>query len=136
MSKHSRNPWIDRLGATGSLTCALHCAVLPIVIAALPGLGIGLFANRTIEVGFVVVATCLAAFSMLLSYRRHGHVRAPGLLVPGVLILWLGIAIPQIHDDLLRHAVVMTAGGVLVGIGHLLTLRQNHSHIHDAHCSH
>ena len=133
---HSNHRWIDRLGASGSLICAVHCALLPIAIAALPGLGVGLFASRTIEVGFVVVATCLALFSMLLSYKRHGHVRALWLLVPGVAVLWAGVLVPVIHDHLLRHAVVMTLGGVLIGLGHLLTLRQNHGHIHDATCSH
>lgn len=133
---HYSNRWIDRLGATGSLTCALHCAALPIAIAMLPGLGVSLLASRTIEWIFAVVATLLAALSMWLSNRRHGHVRAKGLLIPGVALLWIGILVPFIHDHMLRHAVLMTGGGVLIALGHLMALRQNHGHIHDATCSH
>lgn len=136
MNSHSRNRWIDRLGATGSLTCAVHCALLPVLIATLPGLGIGIFASRTIELVFVVVASFLAVFSLYFSYKRHGHFRARWLLIPGVLVLWTGVLVPLIHDHLVRHAVVMTLGGALVGVGHLLSLRQNHGHIHDATCSH
>ena len=31
---------LDHLGATGSLLCALHCALLPMLIALLPSLGV------------------------------------------------------------------------------------------------
>ena len=35
---HSRSV-LDRLGAVGSLLCAIHCALLPVLIAALPSMG-------------------------------------------------------------------------------------------------
>lgn len=136
MPNHHKHRWLDRMGAAGSLTCAIHCSVLPILIAVLPGFGVGLLANRTVEVIFVIAATLLASLSMWMSWKRHKHIRAKGLLVPGVLVLWVGILTPAIHDNAVAHAVVMTLGGVLVGLGHLLTLRQNHSHIHDATCAH
>ena len=31
----------DRIGMFGSLLCAIHCALLPLVIAVLPTLGLG-----------------------------------------------------------------------------------------------
>jgi hypothetical protein len=34
------------------------------------------------------------------------------------------------------HAIVMTVGGMLVGLAHLLNLRLNHWHVHDASCAH
>ncbi|MCC6756807.1 MAG: MerC domain-containing protein, partial [Arenimonas sp.] len=35
-----------------------------------------------------------------------------------------------------RHAVVMTAGGILIAVAHLVNLRLSHGHVHDANCRH
>ena len=36
--------WADRLGAFGAFLCALHCALVPIALALVPALGLGLVA--------------------------------------------------------------------------------------------
>jgi hypothetical protein len=51
------SPLLDRLGAAGSLLCALHCALLPLAIAVLPALGIALWSSEAFEIGFVIFAT-------------------------------------------------------------------------------
>lgn len=127
---------LDRLGATGSLVCAAHCALLPLLIAALPTLGIAAATGEQLELAFVGFATLLGLFSLVWGYRRHRAMRALGLLMPGLVLLWLGILIPGIHHQPVPHAVVMTLGGTLVGLGHLANLRLNHGHVHDASCAH
>ena len=79
---------LDRLGATGSLLCAIHCALLPLVIALLPSLGIATWLGDGFERGFVVFATLLGLFTLIWGYRRHRAVRALGLLLPGLATLW------------------------------------------------
>ena len=74
---------LDRLAAAGSLLCAIHCALLPLVIAMLPALGIAAWLGDGFEQGFVVFATLVGVFSIAWGYRRHGAVRALGLLLPG-----------------------------------------------------
>ena len=125
---------LDRLGATGSLICAIHCAVLPIVIATLPALGLAAWMGDGFEQGFVLFASLIGLFSVFWGYRRHGAVRALGLLVPGLLLLWLGILYAPLHHALVPHALAMTAGGTLVGLAHLANLRL--VHVHDASCAH
>lgn len=127
---------LDRFGATGSLVCAAHCALLPLLIAALPTLGIAAWLSDGFEVGFVAFASLLGVFSLAWGYRRHRALRALGLLLPGLAILWAGILVPAVHHAAIPHAVVMTLGGTLVGLGHLVNLRLNHGHIHDATCAH
>jgi hypothetical protein len=131
-----RHRWLDRFGAMGSIACALHCALLPVVIAALPSLGIASWLSDGFERGFVLFATLLGVFSLLWGYRRHRVVRALGLLLPGLAILWLGVLYPPLHETVVPHAVAMTLGGTLVGLGHLVNLRLNHGHVHDASCAH
>ena len=50
----------DRLGATASFLCAIHCAALPFVLAVLPLLGLSFLADHRFERGFVMFACALA----------------------------------------------------------------------------
>ena len=125
---------LDRFGATGSLVCAIHCALLPLAIATLPALGIAEWLGDGFEQGFVVFATLLGLFSVVWGYRRHGAVRALGLLLPGLAILWTAILYDPLHHALIPHALAMTCGGTLVGLAHLANLRLGH--VHDASCAH
>lgn len=127
---------LDRLGATGSLLCAIHCALLPVVIALLPSLGIAAGLGDTFERGFVLLASLLGLFTLVQGYRRHRMARALVLLVPGLAALWFGIAYEPWHHVVVVHALIMTMGGTLVGLAHLSNLRLNHVHVHDAHCVH
>lgn len=127
---------IDRLGAYGSIACAVHCALLPVLIALLPSLGVALFAGDRMELAFVVFASLLGLGSLVWSYRRHRVLRALGLLVPGLLVLWSAVLYPPLHHSVVPHAVAMTFGGTMVALGHLVNLRLNHGHVHDAGCAH
>lgn len=131
-----RHRLLDRLGATGSLLCAIHCALLPVLIAALPSLGIAAWLSDDFERAFVVFASLLGVFSLVWGYRRHRTLRALGLLLPGLAILWSAVLYLPLHASAVPHAVAMTLGGTLVGLAHLVNLRLNHGHVHDATCAH
>ena len=127
---------LDRFGATGSMLCAVHCAVIPVLLAAAPSLGLSFWLSDGVEQAVVVFVTFLGLFSLLWGYRRHRALRALALLVPGLALLWAGLLHAGLHHSQLPHAVVMTLGGVLVGLAHLMNLRLNHGHVHDASCAH
>ncbi len=134
-------PLLDRLGATGSLLCAIHCAVLPLLIVLLPSLGIAAWLGAGFELGFVAFVTLLGLFTLAWGYRRHRAMRALGLLLPGLAALWLGVLYAPLHHDMIPHAITMTLGGILVGTGHIANLRLNHAingqdHQHDGTCVH
>lgn len=133
---HRFHNWLDRLGATGSLLCAIHCAALPLLIALLPALGIAAWWGEGMERGFVAFATLLGIFSLVWGYRRHRVVRALGILAVGLAVLWAGLLYAPLHHSVVPHAVAMTFGGTLVGLAHVLNLRLNHGHVHDASCAH
>ena len=136
MSPATTRRLIDRIGATGSIVCAVHCALLPIAIAVLPSLGIAVWLGDGFEQAFVLFATLLGLFSVVWGYRRHGAIRALGLLLPGLAVLWAGVLYAPLHHALVPHAVAMTLGGTLVGLAHVANLRLNHGHVHDASCAH
>ena len=121
---------VDRIGATASFLCAVHCALLPFVLALLPLLGLGFLAGHTFERVFVLCAAALASLALVSGYRRH-HRRVPLLLaLPGVLLLVAGVCI-DLDRALTLHTVMVTIGGTLVASAHLANLRLSRGwHIH------
>jgi len=126
----------DSLGAFAAAICAVHCAVLPIVLALLPTLGVGVLASREFEFLYVGFATALALTSLVQGYRRHRVYRALSFAVPGLLAVWAGVLIPAVHENVVAHAVVMTIGGSLIAIAHLVNLKLTHRHAAENCCPH
>ncbi|MEP6633848.1 MAG: MerC domain-containing protein [Luteimonas sp.] len=115
----------DRLGFAASFLCAIHCALLPIALALLPSLGLGLGGWIDLDQAFVVFATLLGATTLTLGYRRHRVFRAWALLLPGLVLVWLGTFTP-LHVHSVSHAVLMTIGGLTLASAHFLNLRLTH----------
>ena len=136
MPLKSSRQFLDRFGAAGSLLCAVHCAALPALLALAPSLGLSFWLSDGVERAVVVFVTFLGLFSLLWGYRSHRALRALALLLPGLLLLWAGLLYGPLHHSVLPHALVMTLGGVLVGLAHVVNLRLNHRHVHDASCAH
>ncbi len=128
--------FLDKFGTTSSIVCAVHCALLPIVISILPALGLSFLVWSGFEWAFVCFASLLGLFSLWMGYQRHRVYRALLFLIPGLLLVWMGVLVPDIHHNVLLHAVVMSVGGTLIAVAHLINLRLNHSHVHDASCHH
>jgi len=125
----------DRFGATASFLCAIHCAALPLVIAALPALGLGFLADHRFERTFIAFASVLALTTLITGYRRHQRFSAFWFLGPGLLLLLAGMVIDH-EDGASLHAVLVAVGGTLVALAHLTNLRLSHGHVHSAACSH
>ena len=116
----------DRLGFAASFLCAIHCALLPLALALLPALGLGVGGWIDFDQGFVVFATLLGLTTLTLGYRRHRGFHAWLLLVPGLALVWAGAFTP-LHDHGLAHAAIMTVGGLLLAAAHLVNLRLTHA---------
>lgn len=116
----------DRVGFAASFLCAVHCALMPVLLALLPAFGLNAGGWIDIDQAFVVFATLLGATTLTLGWRRHRAYRAWALLLPGLLLVWAGAFTP-LHDHGLLHAAVMVAGGLLLAGAHLLNLRLTHA---------
>lgn len=126
----------DRLGATASMLCAIHCASWPVLLAILPALGATFLASEWLERSFVIFATLLALSSLSAGFRRHRRWGALALLAPGLGLIWFGSFGP-LHHALIPHAVLMTAGGLFVAVAHLRNLRlASNVHRHGPDCRH
>lgn len=129
----------DRVGAIASFLCAIHCALLPFVLAALPLIGLEFLADHRFERIFVLSASALAALVLVRGYRRHRRTLPLRMAVPGLVLLLLGVAFIDIGSPIL-HSVLVTCGGLMLAAGHFVNLRvDSHGeqlHVHSPQCAH
>jgi hypothetical protein len=121
----------DRVGMFGSLLCALHCALMPLVFAALPALGLGALGDGDLDQMFTVFASVLGMTALGFGYRRHRGFQALALLLPGLALVWAGSFGP-LHTHSLTHLLVMVPGGLLVTAAHFVNLRLSHAAVRAA----
>jgi hypothetical protein len=78
----------DALGIGASLACAIHCAVLPLVVTSLPLLGINIINNNAFEYFMIVLAFAIGSYVLWHGYRKH-HLRIFPILsfTAGILLL-------------------------------------------------
>ncbi|RDS79828.1 MerC domain-containing protein [Dyella monticola] len=127
----------DRLGATASFLCAIHCAALPFVLAILPLLGLSFLAGHTFERVFVLCASALAMFALVNGYRRHHRPLPLRLALPGLALLIVGVTFAESYS-IIVHSLMVTCGGLLVASAHFVNLRfdRQFGHVHGPHCAH
>ena len=107
----------------GSLLCAIHCALLPVLFVVLPSVGLALLVNDTVELTFVSFASVIGAISLVRGFRQHRAGLALMLLAPGLGLLWAGVRWPPLHEAAVPHALAMAFGGALVAVAHYVNLR-------------
>jgi hypothetical protein len=113
---------LDRIGATTSSLCAIHCALMPLVITILPLIGLGFLADERVE--WLLVGTCaaLGIASICLGHREHKRKRAAALLCLGLSLLAVG----RVSEEraLGRYSVVIVVlGGLAVAASHVVNRR-------------
>jgi hypothetical protein len=108
---------LDTLGASASLLCAIHCAVLPFVLTLLPVLGLSFLVGETVEWILVGLAVGLAALSLLLGFRRHRSLRVLALLSGAVVLLVAGRWV-ELTEGTGSGAWLMVAGGLTLVTAH------------------
>jgi hypothetical protein len=61
----------DFMGIATSVACAVHCALLPIVVSTLPIFGINIIHNSFFEWGMITLAFVVGCYSLLHGFVRH-----------------------------------------------------------------
>ncbi len=126
----------DGLGAGASFACAVHCALLPLAFAFLPGLQLALRSVNHEWHGLAqwllwshsaerMMASGVAIFALtVLSIGFSKHRRGSALLVggAGVLMLLIG-AFGHWHHLAWLHVTLQVCGGLTVAAAHLINLR-------------
>ncbi len=118
----------DRLGIWISGLCAIHCLLMPVVIATLPLWSSTLHLHAWTHLVFAALLIPVTVFAVRGAYQAHRPQSILVLLVSG-LVLVVGAAL--FHETLgeVGEALVTLVGSVLLIVGHWRNWRtRTHTH--------
>ncbi len=68
------------MGVATSLACAVHCAVLPLIVTSLPLFGINIIHNLFFEWSMIALAFVVGVYSLVHGYIKHHQSFLPIML--------------------------------------------------------
>ncbi len=105
----------DALGIAASLACAIHCAILPLVLTSLPVMGINIIENVGFEYGMIFLAMVIGFYSLWHGYKKHHHKPLPSVFFGmGIILLFLKQAFHSHQLYYLVPAVVLIVAAHLI----------------------
>ena len=123
----------DAFGIAASVACAIHCAVLPLILSSLPLFGINIIENQGFEFIMIALAFIMGVYSLYHGRKKHHHSFYPMLLFAA------GISLLFIKSMLHSHSLMLLLPAVsLVVIAHYLNYKlcRVHNHAHADDCNH
>ncbi len=80
---------LDKLGIAATSLCGLHCILLPILLPALPLLGMSFLADHAWEHAFLILTAILGSVALFSGFKRYHRKMYPFyLLFLGITIYW------------------------------------------------
>lgn len=102
-------PWLDRVGLSASLICAIHCMLSPFLLLLLPAAGT-IWAHPAVHWALALMVVPLAMWVLLNGYRKHGSRLTLVAATAGALLILAGLIAPMIYSQPLFHLNVPTLG--------------------------
>ena len=123
----------DALGIAASVACAIHCAVLPLVMSSLPILGINIINNFWFEIFMIVLAMGIGLHSLTHGFKKHHHRLLP------IIVFVIGISLLLVKQILHQYQIwFLVPAVILIVSAHYINYRQcriaDHCHAED--CKH
>ena len=111
---------LDNIGMTASVLCAIHCAVVPVLLTSLPLLGLGFLANPWVEWSMIIFALIIGTYTIGSSYfRTHRKLLPILLLVMGFLIIISG----HLFITTWQEAIIVPIGGLTIATAHFFNYK-------------
>jgi glucose uptake protein GlcU len=87
----------DRIGIWASILCAIHCALTPVLLIALPTFGKA-WAHPATHWGMALIVIPIAVFMMLKGYRKHARkwILVTGCV--GIVLIVIGAILPYVES--------------------------------------
>jgi hypothetical protein len=117
-----KNMDMDTAGTAASLLCAIHCALMPLVVTLLPLVGLGFLASEGVEWTLLALSAVLGCTSLCFGYRTHRRRTALAVLATGLALLAMGRLCEERGIDHQGLALVVL-GGSTVAASHILNRR-------------
>jgi multisubunit Na+/H+ antiporter MnhG subunit len=123
----------DAFGIATSVACAIHCAVLPLILSSLPLFGTNIIENQGFELLMIGLAFVVGVYSLYHGRKKHHHSYTPLLLFSAGIVLMIVKSISQ------SHALWLLIPAVIAVItAHFLNYKlcRVHNHAHADDCNH
>jgi hypothetical protein len=114
--------YLDASGMSMSLLCAVHCALMPLVVTILPWIGLGILAEDGAESILLGLSASLGIASSYLGYRVHRSGWSVILLAAGLGLLASGRIVEGWEYETIGLPLLV-GGGLVVASSHLLNRR-------------
>ena len=110
---------LDRIGITATSLCALHCILLPILLPALPLMGLSFLADHEWEKVFMILTGVLGTYALFSGFKRYHRKLYP------LYILFIGMGIYSLRHEFSAQAepYIIVLGATLIVIAHLINLK-------------
>jgi hypothetical protein len=119
-SDEAQRTFLDRLGAVLGFLCAVHCLAVPLLLGAMPAIGLGFLADHAFDLTIIGLASVVAFFAARSGLRAHGDKRVALGFLAAVSLLIAGHLLGE--DGLAGRAPSVVGGFALFGL-HLVNLR-------------
>src|SRR5436305_3125801 len=63
----------DAIGVATSVACAVHCALLPLILTSLPLFGVNIINNLSFEFFMILLAFFIGSCSFYSGWKKHHH---------------------------------------------------------------
>ena len=108
----------DFLGFFASFLCAIHCVLLPLILAVFPVLGVGLSHNHELENVLILGSLIIAVISLGLGFKnQHGNLMPLALFALSVVIFANSYFLD--HHSFFGE-MLHFAGGAMLLVSHIL----------------
>lgn len=123
----------DAFGISTSIICAIHCAILPLILTSLPLFGVNIIENQGFELIMIGLAFLIGIISLLHGWKKHHHRLTPILIFSIGMICLLAKQIwHNYHLLFLMPAILLIIGA------HYFNYRlcNKAKHCHSTDCDH
>jgi hypothetical protein len=123
----------DALGIATSIVCAIHCALLPLILTSLPLFGVNIINNVSFELFMILFAFCIGAYSLYHGWKKHHHRFLPFIIFCGGMLLLFGKQIWHPHELFFLIPAV-----IFIVSAHYFNFRfcRSYNHAHQDGCDH
>ena len=98
----------DAMGIATSVACAIHCAILPVILTTLPIFGINIIHNLFFEWGMIALAFVVGSYSLFHGFVKHHRSFTPIIIFSvGFFFLVLKQFLHEAEYALLTIAVIL-----------------------------
>ncbi len=118
---------LDRAGMTASVVCAVHCALLPLVITLLPLWGLEFLAEEWVELFMIGLALIIGILSLSVSFKKHHQRKMPLLLLTAGFGI---IVIGHLSHSALLEPILIPTGGLTIAVAHYINWRFSACRMH------